>query len=127
MIRRSMFRDSYTDLLRHMITNTYGPENNISLNNNNVLPPTYAVSHSLTNSIYCDTQDFQRSHHTFFPETHGRPGVTYFIFPTFDLIIEMKGTVYISIEGSRMNHCSCTVQNVNLPADSTTKTNTNGV
>ena len=39
----------------------------------------------------------------------------------------MEGTVYISIEGYQMEHCSCTVPNVNLPLDKTSQTDTGGV
>ena len=39
----------------------------------------------------------------------------------------MKGTVYISIEGYRMEHCSFTVPNINLPSDKKSRTDTSGV
>ena len=39
----------------------------------------------------------------------------------------MKGIVYIFIEGYWMEHCSCTVSNVNLPADKTSMTDASGV
>ena len=123
-----MFRNNYTDLLRYMKTNSLGQGKNTILKNNDVLPPTYAVSKSLTsNSIHCNTQDFLCSHHIFFPDTQGRPGLTYFIFLDLNLIIEMKETVYIFIEGYWMEHCSCTVSNVNLPSDKTSRTDTGGV
>ena len=38
----------------------------------------------------------------------------------------MQGTVYILIEGYRMEHCSCTVPNINLPSDKTSQTDKSG-
>jgi hypothetical protein len=103
VLRKSIVANEYNNSM-HCLK---GKRNVMSVAGKNVLP-SYCCSESLTNSMHIDTNDSERSYTLFFSRQQN-VGKTWFVMPELSVALELKGTVMLSWDGSKVLHGSVTV------------------
>ena len=71
--------------------------------------PRVSISEDLNNSSHVDVNDDTLTFAVFHPLEAQRPGLSWFLFPTHSVVIQISGVMVVLWEGNLLEHCTCLV------------------
>ena len=109
IIRKTQCKRALIKQLKHLKSTGTGISFRVKDGNHLTVAPTHSISEDLTNPMHKDINDCTRAFAVFLSKVEERPGVSYFLFPSHGIAIQIKGTLVLSWEADNQPHCTCTV------------------
>ena len=112
LVQKTMLCQLYNKSIEQIVDdNNYRRVKDHTKNNLPIkIHPSCSVSCNLTNAPHQDLNDASRSYAVWFQDKRDPSTTTWFLLPYYSIAIECSSTTYISWDGTKQLHCSCTTE-----------------